>query len=118
MDGISSLKVKASTLIEVVVAMVIMFITFGLGMMIYHNVLKSGINLQNIKADHLSSQIVEETIKARSYFDEEMELQDLLVKKRIGPYQNNSSLLLLEIQVFSKDAKLLAETSQLILADE
>ncbi|MCR6641070.1 MAG: hypothetical protein NVV82_19280 [Sporocytophaga sp.] len=111
-------KIKASSLIEVVVAMVVMVITFGVGMMIYHNILRSGINLQNVKAEMLLSKISEETIRSRSYFDEDINEGELIVRKKVGKYQNNALLLLLEIQVYSKEEKLLAESNNLILADE
>lgn len=109
---------KSSSLIEVIVAMVIMVITFGVGMMIYHNILKSGTNLQNIKAEMLLSKVFEETSQLKSYFDEDINEGELIVKKKVGKYPNNSSLLLLEIQVYSKEEKLLAEGNYFILVDE
>jgi hypothetical protein len=118
MVGIRSVKWKASSLIEVIVAMVVMVITFGIGMMIYHNILNSGINLQNIKAEMLLSKVSEETSLLKSYFDEDIIEGELLVRKKVGKYTDNASLLLVEIQVYSKDEKLLAEGNYLILADE
>jgi hypothetical protein len=118
MAKLNHCKIKASSLIEVVVAMVIMVITFGVGMMIYHNILRSGINLQKVKAEHLLYKVTEKTIESKSFFDEDFIEGALLVRKKVGSYQNNASLLLLELQVFTKEEKLLAESNVLILADE
>ncbi|MBO9702110.1 MAG: hypothetical protein J7604_18015 [Sporocytophaga sp.] len=118
MAELTRLKIKASSLIEVVVAMVVMVITFGVGMMIYHNILRSGINLQNVKAEMLLSRIAEETVRSKSYFDEDIKEGELIVRKKVGKYQNSTSLLQLEIQVYSKEEKLLAEGNNLILVDE
>ena len=46
-------KIMASTILEVIVAMVIIVVVFGIAMMIYTNVLRMSLSVKKIQALHI-----------------------------------------------------------------
>jgi len=107
-------KIKASTLVEALVAMVIILIIYGIGLTIFINVNKSSANRLKIEAYLQLEDIVAKTKKEARYLDETYDLENLKVEKKITKYDNNNSLNVLQIKILSKENKLLAEHREII----
>jgi competence protein ComGF len=107
-------KIKSSTLIEALVAMVIIILVYAIGLTIFINVNKSNNNRLKIEAFLVLEDIVTNTKKEAKYIDEIYDLENLKIEKKITKYENNNSLNILQIKVLSKDNKLLAEHREIV----
>lgn len=74
MVGMIKKKISGSTLIEVLIAMVIIMIVFGIAMRIFGNVLSSGVSFKKIKAQNQLNLLLKE-VQQRGYVQQ----TDLLI---------------------------------------
>ncbi|HET6243889.1 MAG: hypothetical protein H0V01_04385 [Bacteroidetes bacterium] len=108
-------KIKASTLIEVIVALIIVMITFGIAMVIFINVTHSDNQVQKLKASLILNESALKTSKENSYIDEKTEVDGLFINKTINPYENIPGLNLVLFEAFDVNGKIIAERRELIL---
>ena len=113
-------RVKASSLIETIVAMMIVMLVFFVAMSIYVNVLRNSISLSELSAAQQLQTLAQETIKNKSYFNETIDTETLTITKSCGNYGSYSELFLLNIEAQDKSGRIVATRKELILrsADE
>lgn len=107
-------KIAASTLIEVLIAMVIVIVIYGIAMMIFLNVQKSSNTALKTLALLELEKVVIETKKKFTFIDEEYKTENLEIKKKISVYQKCSELRELSFEVFDLSGKLIIERKELI----
>ena len=107
--------VKASTILEVVVSMVIIIIVFGIAMMIYANVTRMSLSGQKIKAHAVLSQIMKDMDKAESSSNQELLIGGFTIERSVKPYAENNRLLDVDLKAFDKNHLPLAELHGLII---
>jgi Tfp pilus assembly protein PilV len=59
-------KLKASTIIEVLISMVIIMVVFGMAMMIYANVIRSSLSVKKVRAEAILNEILTNDEKANN----------------------------------------------------
>lgn len=110
-------KLQASTLVEVIVAMLIILICFGLAL----TAIDSNSKSINTKVLILAHQTVlkekQLTIKEKRYLDEEFTVGNLRIQKTILEYPASAELKELQIQAFDVDGNLLLSNRELIIAE-
>jgi type II secretory pathway pseudopilin PulG len=111
-------KVAASSLLEVVVAMVIAVVVFGIGMMTYLNVTRASFGLREFNATLWLQEVAAETVAKRSFFNETFEKENLILHKKVSPYQRMDNLVLMELEVVDLENKRLATQRQLLFTHE
>ena len=94
-------KAKAATLLESLVAMVIVLLGFGIALMIYVNVVNSNNSQIRLNAHLSMSEVLSETIQDEAFTDEETKKGMLTIVKTIIPYDKSSGLI--EIHLEAKD---------------
>ena len=104
-------KVKASTLIEVLISMVILSISFGLGIMIYLNTLTGSSTYLKLKAESLIQQEYNNIVNDAQ---KEIETENLKITSTTSPYASNTNLQLLEISITDLSNKEIAHSSHII----
>ncbi|NOZ47669.1 MAG: hypothetical protein GXO79_12945 [Chlorobi bacterium] len=109
-------KLKASTIIETIVAMTIIMISFGIVALLIIN------NAKNNSQLKLNAYLLTEDIKAvtkaeKEYNNEEYEFENLLIYKSIEEYENFSNIKVLHLEVFSINDKLIYDSKELINLD-
>ncbi|MFN6945505.1 MAG: prepilin-type N-terminal cleavage/methylation domain-containing protein [Cytophagaceae bacterium] len=107
-----SKSLKGVSLIEVVIAMVIIAITYSIGIMIYINVLYSSYDIRKIEAIHLADNCANKALHEKTFYDEQIEFNDFYVERKVSPHQNG--LMRMDIEVYSKNNKLLAKRKELV----
>jgi hypothetical protein len=107
-------KIQAATLIESLIAMVIVMLSFGIATTVYVNVISSGNQLQKLKSELLLKRIASETIKAHLFLDEKITVDEITVQKKITSYNGSKDLLEISLQAFSSNEKLLCSYNILI----
>jgi len=108
-------RVKASTILEVVVSMVIIIAVFGIAMMIYANVIRTSLSGQKIKAQAVLSQVMKNMGSAELSSNQGSVIEDFTVERSVKPYSGNSKLLEIDLKAYDKNHLPLAELHQLII---
>ena len=108
-------KIKASTLIEVLVAMIIIMISFGIAMAIYMNVSLSDHLVQKLKAELLLNETAIETKAANSFIDEKTGSDKISINKTVTSYNGIPELHLLMLEAFDVNGKKISERKELVI---
>ena len=108
-------KVKASTLIEVMVAMIIVMISFGIAMIIYINVTRSDNQVQKLKVQLLLNETAIKTSNENSFMDEKTETDGIFVNKTVNSYNGIPGLNFLLLEAFDANGKKIAERKELVI---
>lgn len=115
MDGMKMSRIKASSLLETIIALMVIMIVFGIAMTIYVNVMKNSTSLSELKASLKLEELARETKEKKSYFDESFNDESTLIEKKVKKYNDREGLLLLDFQAYDKTNKRLAERKEIIL---
>lgn len=110
-------KVQGSTLIEVLVAMIIIVICLGIASIIILNISKSGNTGLKLFAEQYAEKVIEESKLNHEYLDEIYEIEGIIVEKRVELYKNLDGLFELTITVFNPDMKQLVQKKELVICE-
>jgi len=110
-------KLKAVSIIESLVALVILSITFGVGMMVYFNVLTNSAIPVRIKAIIIAEKVAHQTKVDKRYLNERLNIQNLHFNKTVKKYNYGESIYWLNIEVY-QNKKLLYNYKELITNSE
>jgi hypothetical protein len=108
-------QLKASTLIEALVAMVIVMICFGIASMIYVNVLNADNNRIQLKAHLIVSDLAQKAKTTSTFLDEKIETEGLVIQKSIEGYHDIPNLSVLKFVAFDKKGKVITEYKELFI---
>lgn len=111
-------KVKASTLVETMVAMVLLCIVMGISMVIFLQSTSSSLNYEKVRASILVQNTIEETRSSFSFSDSEVEVENITLVKSVTPYEGQESLVQVEIVAINSENKVLASTYAIFVKDE
>lgn len=108
-------KIKASSLIEVIVALLIILIVYAILTFFIGNISKQlRNNNDKIEAYFIVEKTINETIQNNQFYDDEFVINDITFIKRVVKYQNYNDLYDLKISVYNKNKKLLIEMREII----
>lgn len=109
---------KGSTLIETLVAMIIVMLAFGIGLMIYLNVIQSSGAQQKLNAQLQINKVAIETKDKNLFVDGEYTLENLKIVKTLRAYSPESERLkLLKIEAFDWNGKKTGERKELVITE-
>lgn len=113
-------KLRASTLIEVLVAMVIISISFGIAMMIVMNLLKAQNNKSKIEAYFIANNIISQIKPDSKLIDEQIDFVNLYVEKTVTSSTKSKNIAIISVKVFDKTKRKIFEkkTLQIIQLNE
>ncbi len=98
-----NIKVSGFTIIEVLVAIIIIMLSIGIFFSIFINVRKTDFNHTKTKAYIEANSIIEKSIKEKLFEDEEYVYEGFKIVKKISQYQDYSDIILLNIEVLNKE---------------
>lgn len=107
-------KVNASTLMEVLIAMVIIMIVFSIAIAIYGRISNSGVSVNQAKAGEAIEAMIRQTVSNRNYKDEEFDRDGIHYTKTLNAYKEQDDLLQITISA-EQNGKILAVHKQVIL---
>ena len=110
-------QLKASTLVETIVAMVIIVIAFGTAMLLYMQVTNSEQLLSRSRAHVLLQQLAEESKVQKHFETVNFEHRGLQIKKQCQAYPDYPGTLLLSLEAFTPKGELLATYREIVLSD-
>lgn len=112
-----SKKLKAGTILETMVALTIVMISFGIALMIFNNVNKSNSNFLKIKASIMLNEAAKNATQEKLYIDNSFEQDGISITQKIENFDNLSDIKLLYLEARNKEGKVIAERKELILVD-
>ncbi|MCW3071755.1 MAG: hypothetical protein JWO44_1645 [Bacteroidetes bacterium] len=110
-------KLKATTILESMVAMVIAVVCLSIGTMVIVNVLNSDKGYPSLKADLLLNSISNKLKNEKTFIDGEERIENLLIKKTFEKYADTENLLQMTLQVIDENNKPIFERKELILQE-
>lgn len=107
-------KIKASTLVESMIAMVVVMVSFGIATAVYVSVLSSSDEMQKLKSRTILQKLAIEIRQNHLFLDERTSIDDIIVEKKVVSYNNQKNLFQLKLIAFDQNEKKLAEYNELI----
>lgn len=114
MDLKTSISLKASTLIETLIALVIVTISFGVGITIFLNVTSSSNYLQKAKAKVLLEEQLSKTIYSKKYEHLEFSKDNIQIQQEVTFYKNFMDVVRLQLVAKNEQNQVLIEINQLV----
>ena len=114
----SRIKLKGSTLIETLVAMMVILISLVFCGIIYVNILSSGKSHKTFRAQTLLNEIAIKTRGEKKFVDEKMENSDIVIQKSIRTYNGIKDLYLQSLTASDTNGKMFGEYRELIFVPE
>jgi len=105
---------KASTLIESLIAMIIMVVSLGIGTLIYTNIMNSDKHRKELKAILLVNKDVVEVKAEKKFIDSEKQIGDWIIKTAVEKYDQSESLYKLSVSVIDQNKKVIIVRNELI----
>jgi len=113
MAGLNS-KFKAATLVEALVAMVIIVLCLGFAVMIYENVLSSDKQLNKQKAIFTLNEAANKSKKEKRYVDEQIQLGEWSIIKTVTKYEQTENLYQLKLALLDSRGKIILTRNELV----
>lgn len=110
----AGIKLKAATLMESLVAMVIVLACCGIAAMIYVNVMDSGNEREKLKAHLMLNEAAIKTKNEKLFLDEEIQGEFITIRKRITPYKEQADLSLLVLTAIDADGNIVEARKEII----
>lgn len=98
-------KLRANTLVEVMVALAITSFAATLAVVIYLNIERSTLPFFKIRATALATRELEQALEQRDYLDSSHELEGFLVKKKVERHPRYADCSMITVTVFDQDHK-------------
>jgi competence protein ComGF len=114
----TSTTLKASTLLEVITAMVMIMVIFTVATSMFIRVTGAGSTIEKINAQLILNHKAIEVKLSQNFKDDESKEGELNVKQHIKPHGSSTSLLLLHLEAFNNDNKKLADLKELVLIEK
>ncbi|OFY82803.1 MAG: hypothetical protein A3F72_01585 [Bacteroidetes bacterium RIFCSPLOWO2_12_FULL_35_15] len=107
-------QLKASTLIESLIAMIIIVTCLAIGTMIYANVLASDKQRLQLKAILILNNEAQQTKAEKTFIDSERQLDEWNIKKTVEHYEQTENLYRLTLSLTDKEGKTITTRNELI----
>ncbi|HWY38551.1 MAG TPA: hypothetical protein VNY73_08330 [Bacteroidia bacterium] len=108
-------KLNGNTLIETIVAMVVIIFCTTMATVIYLNVLASQNSAQKLRAFYLSKDAVQQSLVKKDFLDASTGVEGMKIEKTCKPYKGSTDLVCLKIVVTSEEGKKLWEQTEIVL---
>ncbi len=108
------LAISGVTVIEVLIALVVIMTTFFIFSMIYVNTLRTTLSENDLKANLIAFQEALLTRSNKTFFDQQLNINGLQVDKKVSYYQNNQKIIQLNITVRDSSGEQKAIYNELI----
>jgi Tfp pilus assembly protein PilE len=107
-------RVKASSILEVIVSMVIIVIVFGIAMMIYTNVLRLSLSAKKLKAQALLQETMLKAEHSSENTSQSVTIADFRIEQEVKPYPDVAGLTEIHLTAFDANQQKIAELQKVI----
>jgi len=114
LKSLVSAKLPGATLLESLVAMVIVLLSFGIALMIYVNVANSNNSPRRLNAYLALTEALVETIEDSAFTDEELKKETLTIVKTVQPYGRSKTLIEIHLEARDLNGQVVAVLSKIV----
>jgi hypothetical protein len=107
-------RLPASSILEVTTAMIIISMVFGLAIIIYLNIQRSGVSSLKLSSRIKLEAVFSETNRLKKFESREVRFEDIIVYQEIE--HNSEGLLSIKLEARDEQGKLIAQQKHLIYA--
>ncbi|NOW98924.1 hypothetical protein [Mucilaginibacter sp. SG564] len=107
-------RLSASSLMEAVIAMVIMVLVFGIAMMIYTNVTRLSLSVRKIRAQAILQERLYQTVKNGNTDNQHIQVDEFEIEQKVSPFGPGSGLIQIELTAFGENHQQLVQLQQII----
>lgn len=118
MAALINRKVGAGSIIEVVVALVIIMTVFALSLMIYIKIMGSSYSNRKLWAGNKLKEVANQVKKEKVFKDDIITEEELIIEVTVKSYPQSSDLVLLELEAKDLNGVKLNEYKEIVLKDE
>ena len=111
-------RLKASTLIEAIISMLIVTIAFSFALVLILNISKNSNNSLKTKAYILANDVLVQTKAENEFLDEEFNHGNIVIKRSVTEYGENEELFQLNIAAYDLQNRILYEQNELIIIEK
>lgn len=111
-------KLKGATIMESLVAMILIMVCFGIGTMVFVNVLNNDKSRLRLKAILLLKEESNNLKAAQLYFDSERKEGGWIISWEFEKYNEVDNLLHMKLKVIDEKGNLVAEQDELVVESE
>ncbi|OOQ58331.1 hypothetical protein [Mucilaginibacter pedocola] len=111
-------KLTASSLLEVLIAMVVIVVVFGIGMMIYSNVARSSVTTTKLRARSILDTELSDTEENSAAADSNYSVDSLGITRVYTPFLQAKNLQVVTLTAFGTRGDTLAQVQKVILRNE
>ncbi|MCU0431796.1 MAG: hypothetical protein MUF42_17695 [Cytophagaceae bacterium] len=108
-------RLKAASLLETIIALLITLTVFGISAMVYVQLLRSGLRVQTLKASQRMSELADEMRSSQHWGTETFKEEGFIIEKTTAHYAQQPSLMQLELIAADEEGRVLASHRALIL---
>jgi len=109
-------KIKASTMVEVVVAMAMIMVVFSLAMMIFANVSQSALSVKKVQAEAILRDILLKASQASGNTTQSFNVGDFRIEEVVQNYQDQKNLSEIELTAYDVNQNKVATFQQVIIS--
>jgi type II secretory pathway pseudopilin PulG len=118
MAKIITRRLPAATLVETIVAMVIILVVFGIVTTVFVQATLTTASLKKLKAVQLANIYMEQTSEEKTFFDEETTKEDYKIVRQVTAYQGHTNLWKVSIVIYDNNDQLLEQQNRLLPANK
>ncbi len=108
-------RVRASTIMEVVISMIIIVTVFGIAMMIFSNVLRLSLSAKKIRAQALLRETMLNAEHTANNTTQTFNIDDFRVEQEAKPYNGESNLTEIHLTAYDINQQKIAELQKVII---
>jgi hypothetical protein len=106
-------RIKSATLVETIVAMVIILVIFSITTTVLVQTNKVSFSTKKIKADYVIDQFAEETGLEKSFFDDEKNAGTFTIQKRISENSFSQKVVVVRFSAMDKNGELISAENRI-----
>jgi type II secretory pathway pseudopilin PulG len=107
-------KLPGSTLMEVVIAMVIIILVFGIAMMIYTNVTRLSLSARKVRAAAILQGLLLQANNRKDNRDRSIRVEEFRIEQKVTRFQHEPGLSEIELTAFGENQEQVAQLQQII----
>jgi type II secretory pathway pseudopilin PulG len=110
-------KLRAATLIETLIAMLIILLVLGVSIMVYVNIMKSDQHFKNLKADLSMEEVAAQTSERQNYHTKTIMKGERRVKRTIANFESASNVKHLQLTAFDNQNNKVKQYHELVVVE-
>lgn len=107
-------RVKASTILEVIVSMVVIVLVFGIAMMIFANVTRTSLSVKKTKALAILNHVMSIAEMNQQNITQTISVDDFRIEQEVKPYGENANLIDIHLTAYDQNQQKVAELEKIL----